>query len=186
MANEMNQQSRTKICPTCGTRMNESATRCLVCGRSFANEPQPSGRNNAPAANDNERIEKPRLKNITISVPIAIGLFLLLIAWIDSVLITRRCNPWFMGIIRILMKWCSLSKTLRLELTQHRNRVQHPISKAENHSIGRNMSSLMILMLHPWLIYRSASILLFDLPLVIEFYRGHQSFQVCRSASKNC
>ena len=49
--------------------------------------------------------------------------------------------------------------------------VQQSVSDAENHSIGRNMSSLMILMLHPWLIYRSASILLFDLPLVIEFFR---------------
>ena len=79
MANEMNQQSRTKICPTCGTRMNESATRCLVCGRTFTNEPQAGNRNNAQPGSDNERIEKPRLKNITISVPIAIGLFLLLI-----------------------------------------------------------------------------------------------------------
>ena len=45
------------------------------------------------------------------------------------------------------------------------------VSASEYHSIGRNMSSLMILMLHPWLIYRSASILLFDMPLVIEFFR---------------
>ena len=79
MANEMNPQTRTKICPTCGTRMNESATRCLVCGRTFTNDPQQMGRNSQQTANEAERIEKPRLKNISISIPVAIGLFLLLI-----------------------------------------------------------------------------------------------------------
>ncbi len=79
MANEMNQQSRTKICPTCGTRMNESATRCLVCGRTFSNDPMPSGKNAAVSANENERIEKPRLHSVSISIPIFIGLILLLI-----------------------------------------------------------------------------------------------------------
>ena len=79
MANEMNQQSRTKICPTCGTRMNESATRCLVCGRTFTNNTAPAGKNNAAPANDSDRIEKPRLRNVSISLPIFIGLILLLI-----------------------------------------------------------------------------------------------------------
>ncbi len=78
MANEINQQSRTKICPTCGTRMNESATRCLVCGRTFNNDQIPAGKN-ASAAKDSEQIEKPRLRNVSISVPIFIGLILLLI-----------------------------------------------------------------------------------------------------------
>ena len=55
MANEINQQSRTKICPTCGTRMNESATRCLVCGRTFNNDQIPAGKN-ASAAKDSEQI----------------------------------------------------------------------------------------------------------------------------------
>ena len=80
MANEMNQQQKTKICPTCGTRMNESATRCLVCGRTFTNDPVSTGKNSSTlSANDNERIEKPRLHNVSISVPIFIGLVLLLI-----------------------------------------------------------------------------------------------------------
>ena len=78
MANEKNQQSRTKICPTCGTRMNESATRCLVCGRTFTNEPVQQGRNPVQG-NDGEHIEKPRLRNVTISIPVFIGLLLLLI-----------------------------------------------------------------------------------------------------------
>ena len=79
MANEINQQTRTKICPTCGTRMNESATRCLVCGRTFNNEQIPAGKNNAAAAKDSDQIEKPRLRNVSISLPIFIGLILLLI-----------------------------------------------------------------------------------------------------------
>ena len=79
MANEMNQQQRTKICPTCGTRMNESATRCLVCGRTFNTEPVQTGKNTPASGNDSERIEKPRLHNVSISIPIFIGLVLLLI-----------------------------------------------------------------------------------------------------------
>ena len=78
MANEINQQTRTKICPTCGTRMNESATRCLVCGRTFNNDQIPAGKN-ASAAKDSDQIEKPRLRNVSISLPIFIGLILLLI-----------------------------------------------------------------------------------------------------------
>ncbi len=79
MANEMNQQTKTKICPTCGTRMNESATRCLVCGRSFINDPAPSGKNTQTSSNDGDRIEKPRLRSISMSVPVFIGLILLLV-----------------------------------------------------------------------------------------------------------
>ncbi|MBK8823108.1 MAG: hypothetical protein IPN58_10995 [Anaerolineales bacterium] len=33
--------SKTKVCPTCGTRLSESATRCLVCGTEFNAKPEP-------------------------------------------------------------------------------------------------------------------------------------------------
>lgn len=80
MANESNLQPKTKICPTCGTRMNESATRCLVCGRVFANEPVPAQSSRGRAGkNEEEKIEKPRIKNVSVSIPLAIGLVLLLI-----------------------------------------------------------------------------------------------------------
>lgn len=77
MANE-NQQPRTKICPTCGTRMNESATRCLVCGRTFINE-APMNTNGGPQKDDNGKMKKPRIPEVTLSLPLAIGLFLLVL-----------------------------------------------------------------------------------------------------------
>ena len=33
---EVNPTKSTKICPTCGTRLNENDTRCLVCGNTFS------------------------------------------------------------------------------------------------------------------------------------------------------
>lgn len=77
MANETPQQ-RTKICPTCGTRMNESATRCLVCGRTFMNEPQMQ--QNAPQGKqDDGKMKKPRIPEVKLSLPLAIGLFFLIL-----------------------------------------------------------------------------------------------------------
>ena len=66
---------KTKICPTCGTRLAENATRCLVCGRSFtvgeSKEKKP-----ATAAS----VHSPKLPEVTLSLPIAIGLILLILA----------------------------------------------------------------------------------------------------------
>jgi len=67
---------KTKICPTCGTRLAENATRCLVCGRSFTvgdtKEKKPVA---ASAA-----VQSPKLPEVTLSLPIAIGLILLILA----------------------------------------------------------------------------------------------------------
>lgn len=67
---------KTKICPTCGTRLAENATRCLVCGRSFTvgetKEKKPTA---ASAA-----VQSPKLPEVTLSLPIAIGLILLILA----------------------------------------------------------------------------------------------------------
>ena len=71
---------KTKICPTCGTRMNETATRCLVCGRTFgsaaedAGKPQRSASAKTPGLN-----RKPRLPEVTLSLPIAAGLAILIL-----------------------------------------------------------------------------------------------------------
>ncbi|HOR55336.1 MAG TPA: LysM peptidoglycan-binding domain-containing protein [Flexilinea sp.] len=80
MAPDNLQQSRTKICPTCGTRMNESATRCLVCGHIFTGteENKPSPKKSKTSRNDPLQ-KKPRLPEVRLSLPIAIGLIILAI-----------------------------------------------------------------------------------------------------------
>ena len=63
----------TKTCPTCGTRLNESATRCLTCGRNFA----PLQRNGESKKSD---VQVQRMPEITLSLPIALGLIVLVLA----------------------------------------------------------------------------------------------------------
>lgn len=59
-----------KTCPTCGTRLSENATRCLVCGRTF----------NASAKKESATpIKNPKLPEIKISLPAAIGLIVLVL-----------------------------------------------------------------------------------------------------------
>ncbi len=68
--------SKTKICPTCGTKLSINATRCLVCGRQFTSEkasPATEGKKKA------EIVETPRMPQLTLSLPAAIGLILLLL-----------------------------------------------------------------------------------------------------------
>lgn len=66
---------KTKICPTCGTRLAENATRCLVCGRSFT---VGESKEKKPAAAAS--VHSPKLPEVTLSLPIAIGLILLILA----------------------------------------------------------------------------------------------------------
>ncbi len=58
-----------KTCPTCGTRLNENATRCTVCGRNFVQ---------AGDAADH-KIKGARLPSITLSLPIALLLILIFV-----------------------------------------------------------------------------------------------------------
>jgi len=67
---------KTKICPTCGTRLAENATRCLVCGRSFTVGESKERKQVAAAT----AVQSPKLPEVTLSLPIAIGLILLLLA----------------------------------------------------------------------------------------------------------
>lgn len=66
--------SKTKICPTCGTRLSENAVRCLVCGTEF-NLPTGQQKSTQKAP---QRAEKPvqaaRLPQITLSLPAAVGI----------------------------------------------------------------------------------------------------------------
>ncbi len=82
MASSNLQQPKTKICPTCGTRMNDSATRCLVCGRIFSGGPDLNPvMKKAKTRHDDPLSKKPRLPEVRLSLPIAIGLAILILAF---------------------------------------------------------------------------------------------------------
>jgi LysM repeat protein len=61
--------SPTKLCPTCGTRVKEDATRCLVCGADLANVEK--------VAAAEKVVQGSRMPAITLSLPGAIGLLAL-------------------------------------------------------------------------------------------------------------
>lgn len=58
-----------KLCPTCGTRVKEDATRCLVCGADLTNTDK--------TAQSSKVVQGSRMPSITMSLPAAIGLLAL-------------------------------------------------------------------------------------------------------------
>ena len=67
--------SKTKVCPTCGTRLSENAARCLVCGTEF------SPKQEAKVVKKAERsVKAASLPQLTLSLPVAIGSLLAVIA----------------------------------------------------------------------------------------------------------
>ena len=68
----------TKICPTCGTRLSEDATRCLVCGADLGTSEKP--------AQPEKPVQGSRMPEITLSLPAAIGLLALFLT-IGAVLV---------------------------------------------------------------------------------------------------
>jgi LysM repeat protein len=69
MTPEKSNTSTSKVCPTCGTRLSENATRCLVCGRNFTT----TTTTNTKTAQANP-VESPRLPELKLSLPLALGL----------------------------------------------------------------------------------------------------------------
>jgi LysM repeat protein len=64
--------SSTKICQTCGTRVSQGATKCLVCGAELGSAEK--------TAQSVKALQGSRMPAITLSLPAAIGLLALFIA----------------------------------------------------------------------------------------------------------
>ncbi len=60
--------NKTKVCPTCGTRLSENAARCLVCGAEFGARPEPK-----IAKKAEKSVQASRMPVITLSLPAALG-----------------------------------------------------------------------------------------------------------------
>jgi len=62
----------TKLCPTCGTRVSEDATRCLVCGSDLSAGEKPSKKAKS--------VQGSRMPELTLSLPVALLLLAVFIA----------------------------------------------------------------------------------------------------------
>jgi LysM repeat protein/ribosomal protein L40E len=67
---------KTQVCPTCGTRLSESAVRCPVCGTDLRPKAKPSA---APRQAE-KSVQASRMPEVTLSLPIALGLLVLFLA----------------------------------------------------------------------------------------------------------
>lgn len=67
--------SKTKVCPTCGTRLSENAVRCLVCGTEFGVQPAPKA-----VKKTEKSVQAASMPQLTLSLPAAIGSLLAVIA----------------------------------------------------------------------------------------------------------
>ena len=80
MNQEPTSSNKTKICPTCGTRLSESATRCLVCGTEFSAKPE------LKAAKKVEKsVQASRMPVVTLSLPAAVGVLAVVIITAASI-----------------------------------------------------------------------------------------------------
>lgn len=66
--------SKTKVCPTCGTRLSENATRCLVCGTEFTAKPEQK-----LAKKAEKSVQASRMPEIRLSLPAAVGILAVVI-----------------------------------------------------------------------------------------------------------
>jgi LysM repeat protein len=72
MATEKPRSTPTKVCPSCGTRVTESAPRCLVCGHQFIGGAPKGGVKTTS-------LSRGGIPELHLSLPIAIGLLVLFI-----------------------------------------------------------------------------------------------------------
>src|SRR5512134_845692 len=64
---------KSQICPTCGTRLSESATRCLVCGTEL------TAKAATKAKKADTGMQASRMPEITLSLPAALGALALIL-----------------------------------------------------------------------------------------------------------
>jgi len=90
-------QPKTKICPTCGSKIAIEAQRCVVCGANVDSNEKASGEGQTGRAGGGSQrsvVQGPRVPEITLSLPIAILLFaLFLVAGSVMVFIALRQQP---------------------------------------------------------------------------------------------
>src|SRR5512135_3247153 len=67
---------KTQVCPTCGTRLSETAVRCPVCGTDLRPKTKPSA---APHRTE-KSVQAARMPEVTLSLPVALGLLVLFLA----------------------------------------------------------------------------------------------------------
>ena len=70
MTSETSSQ-KTQVCPTCGTRLSESATRCLVCGTELTGK---AVEQQKAAKKVEKAVQASRMPEITLGLPAALGL----------------------------------------------------------------------------------------------------------------
>jgi LysM repeat protein len=72
-----NPSQRTQVCPTCGTRLAETATRCPVCGTDLSGKAKTSSPQKQAAV---KSISAARMPEVTLTLPAALGLLVLFLA----------------------------------------------------------------------------------------------------------